>query len=249
MKKPLFFFAFLIIVMFVLCIVFSMKKDFSKPNTFEITDEFEIKKVVYYSSANAISNTTNYQNPEWNLSVYQYTDIAIYLDRINDSNDTKYQNYITELSLENFETDLENSRVYYLNPKNFGNSNLVEDDLIEELLEYNVINSENKENEQNYNIPIFFQDCSNPITLRVVTELSNHYQVSKDYTLAYNGSLVKELGLRLENLNQTISFDLVIHNKGVGRAKHIDLEIPYEDKEKSILDGDIKIEKNKNISF
>ena len=131
MKKPLFFFAFLIIVMFVLCIVFSMKKDFSKPNTFEITDEFEIKKVVYYSSANAISNTTNYQNPEWNLSVYQYTDIAIYLDRINDSNDTKYQNYITELSLENFETDLENSRVYYLNPKNFGNSNLVEDDLIE----------------------------------------------------------------------------------------------------------------------
>ena len=230
--------------------IFPFTKKESISNTAEkILPEFVINKITYYSSANAISNTTSYQNPEWNLHVYQYTDIAIYLNRINNLENIKTQNYITKIYLQNFIAGLENVDVYYLNPNDFGNSYLKLDNRIQNPLEYTVINSENREDMQNYNIPVFFQDCSNPITLRLVTELSKNYQVPKENTLTYNGTLIRELGLNIPNLNQTIKFDLTVETKDTIHVKSISLEIPYEKSGKSILDGDIQIETEEDILF
>jgi len=201
-----------------------------------VSKEFEIYKIKYYSSANAISNTTNYQNPEWNLKVYQYTDIAIYINRINEES---ANNYITRLCLSNFNS--ENMKVYYLNPQNFGNSNLNTDDIIEDKLEYNVINSGNNEDAQGYNIPIYFQDCSNPITIRVVNLLADNYRVSKDTALNYNGKLIRDLGFGLYNLNDEISFDLEMDTKlGKSKTTRVELTIPFENEKNSILDGDFE---------
>lgn len=250
MKKLLFFLIFLAIIMLTCFGIFIIRKEAIVPDTFNVAEEFKINKVIYYSSANAVSNTTSFQNPEWNLNVYQFTDIAIYLDRIDPSTELKYQNYITNISLENFETSSSlNSKIYYLNPKEIGNSELNPDDLIDSKLEYTVINSDNQDDMQNYNIPIFFQDCSTPITLRIVTELSNNYQVPNDQTLIYNGSLIREIGLGIDNLNKDISFDITIDTRGVEHNKKIRLEIPYEEGEKSIVYGDIKIKKEENIQF
>ena len=89
----------------------------------------------YYSTANAISNTTNYQNPEWNLKVYQYTDIAIYLDRLNENVTEK--NYIMNFEILNINvTSPENKEIYYMNPKMFGKSDLYLDSKIENNLKY-----------------------------------------------------------------------------------------------------------------
>lgn len=226
---------FFIIILIIVCFAFNNKE--TKLYNSKVKEEFKIEKSIYYSSANAISNTTNYQSPEWNLNVYQYTDIAIYLSRLNSDN------YITNVVLENFNTDLSKSRIYYLNPKDFGNSSLTEDNLIDKKLEYTVINSENKDNIQNYNIPVFFQDCSNPITLRIVTELSNNYKVESDETLLYNGTLIKMLGLGIKDLNKQINFDLIIKTRNLENKIEINLPIQYEENGKSILDGDIEIER------
>lgn len=251
MKKILLNFILIIAIIGIILALpaFVIFRKYKTTNTFGITEEFKIDKVIYYSSANAISNTTSFQNPEWNLKVYQYTDIAIYLKRINFFNELKYQNYITELVLENFAPNLEKAKIYYLNPKDFGNSELNLDELVENKLEYTVINSENQEDTQNYNIPVFFQDCSNPITFRIVTELSNNYQVSNAQTLTYNGSLIEELGLKTGDLNQNVTFDLVLKTKGAIHPKTIELKIPYENEEKSIVDDDIMVEKKENILF
>lgn len=226
-----------------------MKKEGKTSKKIEPNKMFVVDKIIYYSSANAISNTTNYQNPEWNLKVYQYTDIAIYVNRINALNVEEFPEYITGVYLEDFETDLKNSKLYYLNPNDFGNGIINLDSIIEDKLEYTVVNSENDDNAQNYNIPIFFQDCSNPITLRLVTELANQYQVPNDHTLIYNGNLIKELGLGINELNKRVKFDLIVVSKDSKHIKTISLEIPYEEGEKSIFDGDIKIEKIENIVF
>ena len=247
MKKTIliFFIFFIIVILIFSCFLFRRKVK-TEPDKIDVKKEFCIERIIYYSSANAISNTTNYQNPEWNLKIYQYTDIAIYINR-PDNIDTA--GYITEISLKNFKTDLENVKVYYLNPNDFGNSVLNSDNSIENELQYTVVNSKNTENIQNYNIPIFFQDCSNPITLRIVTELSNNYKVPNNHTLIYNGNLIKEVGLGVSDLNQRVSFDLIINSKNFKHIENINLEIPYEEEEKSILDGDIKIEKIENIVF
>lgn len=248
-KKLLYFFVFLIIIFLVILIACFYNKDDNKKDNIKSNCEFLINKIHYYSTANAVSNTTNYQNPEWNLRVYQYTDIAIYLDRLNSF--VKEENYITNLEISNIKVNLpEKEEVYYLNPKLFGKSTLDLDMKIEDKLEYSVINDNNSDNEQNYNIPIYFQDCSNPITLRYINFLDNNFKVSKENSLVYNGSLIRELGLDLKKLDSNLSFDLVVTTKdGKKRLRNIKLEIPFENNGDSILDGDFNIEKNYNIEF
>ena len=244
-KKVWIFFIFLIMIAIAVCFLFLPKtqKEAKSDNVYE----FEISKIKYYSSANAISNTTNYQNPEWNITIYQYTDIAIYLDRINAP---KPENYIAKLAFRLTSSLPEDTAIYYLNPQNFGNSNLSLDDKIAEELNYSVINSSNRENSQNYNIPIFFQDCSNPITMRIVNTFPNHYKVSKDSTLVYNGSLLKNIGIEPNTLNRNFQFELEMETKqGTPKTIPIELEIPLEDETRSILDGDFEQEVKQNWKF
>lgn len=243
MKKKLFYF-FLVITLIILIIILYLKNN-KKIIKLKENNEFLINSVQYYSTANAASNTTNYQNPEWNLKVYQFTDIAIYIDRLGKNIDEK--NYITNLEILNFKTNSE-EEIYYLNPKMFGKNTLDLDTKVEDYLEYNVINSENKDNEQEYDIPIFFQDCSNPITFRYVRYLADNYKVPNDETLKYNGSLISKLGLKIDDLNKNLSFDLKIVTKdGKERMKNIDLKIPYENDDRNILDGDFESKINFNI--
>lgn len=226
--------------------LFKNSKNISEIEKKESSDYFSINKIKYYSSCNAITNTTNYQNPEWNVKVYQYTDIAIYLDRLENISN---ENYITNIVLSNFKL-LDNEKIYYLNPTLFGNNNLNNDDIVSDSLKYNVINSSNDNNEQNYNIPIFFQDCSNPITLRFLKTLSDNYNISNEDSLVYNGSLIEKLGINLNSLNTNLCFDLEIDTKdGSKHVQKIELNIPLENGDKSILDGDFEVEQKEDIKI
>ena len=243
--KIVFYFIVIVIFVFLFFLVISKKKTkeniSSKPYR-----NFVINKIHYYSSANALSNTTNYQNPEWNLKIYQYTDIALYLERMNE---VSLENYITKIFISNFHLNSEKQKVYYLNPNMFGNGLLNEDNIINDILEFNIINSSN-DNNQNYNIPVYFQDCSNPITLRVINNLADNYKISSQDALTYNGGLIKLLGIGLDKLENQISFDLNIETKSGDNIKRtIEIEIPFSDDEQNILDGDFEIEKDENIVF
>ena len=247
LKKVAFYILIIVVILSVPVIFLIMKANMPDNIKSPLDKEFSINRIKYYSSANAISNTTSYQNPEWNIKIYQYTDVAVFLDRINEA---KAENYITGLYL-NFGSPIpENCDIYYLNPQNFGNSNLNEDNLIDTELKYTVINSSNDENTQNYNIPIFFQDCSNPITIRLVNKFPNSYRVSNDSDLIYNGSLLRNINVNLEELKNSFVFDLVIDTRnGPTRAIPIQLEIPFEDETRSIFDGDFEAEKKVNIEL
>ena len=242
-------FFFITIAILIILIIYKKSNISKKNNILKHNKEFLINKVQYYSTVSAISNTTNYQNPEWNLKVYQYTDIAIYLDRLNKS--INEENYITNLELRNFKlNDYEKEEIYYLNPRLFGKNTLDFDIKIEDALEYNVINSSNSENDQEYNIPIYFQDCSNPVTFRYVNYLANNFRVANNETLKYNGSLIPKLGLTLEKLNDKLSFEIKIVTKdGNERIGKINLKIPYKNESHTIIDGDFETKERKNIQF
>lgn len=83
---------------------------------------FSIDKIYMYSSANAIENKDN--RPVWNLNLYQYTDIAIYINNRSEDKLT-YENSIKSLYIDNIKfTELKKGTpsLYYKNVNEFGKS-------------------------------------------------------------------------------------------------------------------------------
>ncbi|MBR3134793.1 MAG: hypothetical protein IKG56_04965 [Clostridia bacterium] len=83
---------------------------------------FSIDKIYMYSSANAIENKET--RPIWNLNLYQYTDIAIYINNRSEDKLT-YENSIKSLYIDNIKfTDVKNGQqsVYFKNINDFGKS-------------------------------------------------------------------------------------------------------------------------------
>lgn len=104
----------LIVLIIILSIIFSIKFFNKKSNNDNvlnsITEKFFVDKIHYYSNAKFKNNTENYQSPEWNLNIGEYTDIAIYIDRILEANDL---NYIKRLYIDNIKIDNSNKRKLY----------------------------------------------------------------------------------------------------------------------------------------
>ena len=257
MKKKTIIILFLfILIILVIFFALNWKRLFN--NTITKSEEvakFYIDKTQCYSNIGAISNQTTYQNPEWNLNIYQYTDIAIYIGRLEDYN---IDNYIEKLYINNInisESERGSQELYYLNPLNFGNSdisNLSDENKINDELKYNMINYDNKENDIKYSIPIFFEDCSNPITLRYLnSDIVTNYTISTTELVEFNGSLLKNENIDLEDIKTNISFDLnIVTESGETHTINLEFEISLEDENSTIYDGEINIiDENINDNF
>lgn len=74
--------------------------------------------------------------------------------------------------------------------------------------------------------------------------------VNTESSITYDGSLLKKCNVPLSFLNCNISFDIFITNNLDQEFKcSVFLDIPLEDGEKSIYDGNLKITKDTNLSF
>lgn len=206
MKKKIFIISIILLAIWILSVSIFINNSESA----DIKSKFDVSKIHYYSNVNADVSETTYDNPEWNLNVYQYTDIAIYVDRLSDS-------YITKVYIDNIE--IENSKkgvqdLYYLNPTDFGACNKINAEKIDEKLEYNIIDDRNIDNDVKYNIPIFFEDCSNPITIRYInSEILKNYKIENTERVSFDGSLLKNGKIDLEDIESKISMNLNIVTK------------------------------------
>lgn len=107
--------------------IFSIKHvndEFAKQadNFFKLNEKtvYSIDKIYMYSSADAIKNKVT--RPLWNLDIYQYTDIALYINN-RDGNKLDYENSIKEMYIENVKFSNFNKgeqKLYYKNPNYFG---------------------------------------------------------------------------------------------------------------------------------
>lgn len=175
---------------------------------------FKVSKVIKYSSAEAIDNTVE-QNLQ-DLSIYQYSDIALYIDNIKDQ--LTEENTIKELYLDNFNIDVGYNygkpTLYYKNPLTISKFRMIDENEIKDSLKYEII-YKNEENETSkYEKPIFFTDCSNPITIGYINkEIINNYQVTKENGLvSFDGRIFNNLDMDLKQLSPKISFTIHIKN-------------------------------------
>lgn len=187
---------------------------------------FKVHKALIYSSAIPIENEDSEFALE-NISITQYSDIAIYLDNtvyiydITDTNTIK-ELYINNITVSTNDDSIGDKYLNYKNYTDFGkfinletltsiDSTYISDNTIV----FDVINNNEENNENDYDNPSFYADCSNPITLSYINEnILTNYSVSDTQSIvSFNGKVLGESNTDLSNISYTISFSINIVNK------------------------------------
>lgn len=176
---------------------------------------FNVQKVLLYSSGIAIDSKENQALQD--MSICQYTDISIYIDNMANASELTDENTIKELYIDNINIKSNSDRgtklLNYKNPLNFGKYEEIEA-AQNGRIDFNIVNT-NVENENyDYSKPTFYTDCSNPISLGYMNkDILTNYSVSEGTTsVSYNGKVLQEAGINLDELKYTLSFKIHIIN-------------------------------------
>ena len=201
---------------------------------------FSIEKIYLCSSANAIDNTEEQKLD--NLGIYQYTDIAVYLNNYKDGGLTE-KNTIKQLYIDDIDLKLD----YNIGKTSLVYTNLLEIGSKEELnkmildskniqkdrMDFNIVTTNKQNSEANYENPTFYADCSNPISLKYINEISTEYTVAKNSSAVFDGSILQKVGIKPEDINAKIKFRInIINNKDEYYSNYVNFRIPLDDIEK-----------------
>ena len=229
---------------FVLADVFS-RNNFAN-QMIELSDEnetsvFNIQKVLLYSDANAIDNSEDHSLK--NMSICQFTDLSIYLDNSSSNTELSSENTVKELYIDNInmtsKSDIGTKILNYKNPMNFGKYKNIKE-LDNGRIDFKVINTNQENESQNYSEPTFYTDCSNPITLGYLNkDIVTNYSVSDaSKSISFNGKVLKEANVSLDDINYTLNFTIhIVNNLNQKFAYNIKLDVNLNDDNGGIYNG------------
>ena len=211
---------------------------------------FEVNKIVFFSNCDAKNKTSSSTNFTIE-NLYQYTDIAIFINN-NSTEEKTLKNTFKKVYINNIKFNempkLGEPKLYFKGLNQFATSNLPEGNEISDSLDFTITS----ENEANLDTPTLYNNLANPITLSYINQ-----NVKADYTLTdtsipitYDGSLLKRCNIDLNSIACNISFDIYITNYLDEEFKTtVFINIPLNDGEKSIYDGSIKVTNNSSFVF
>lgn len=229
---------------FVLADVFS-RNNFAN-QMIELSDEnetsvFNIQKILLYSDANAIDNSENHSLK--NMSICQFTDLSIYLDNSSSNTELTSENTVKELYIDNInmtsKSDIGTKILNYKNPMNFGKYKNIKE-LDNGRIDFKVINTNQENESQNYSEPTFYTDCSNPITLGYLNkDIVTNYSVSdSSKSVSFNGKVLKEANVNLDDINYTLNFTIhIVNNLNQKFAYNMKLNVNLDDDNGGIYNG------------
>lgn len=229
---------------FVLADVFS-RNNFAN-QMIELSDEnetsvFNIQKVLLYSDANAIDNSEDHSLK--NMSICQFTDLSIYLDNSSSNTELSSENTVKELYIDNInmtsKSDVGTKILNYKNPMNFGKYKNIKE-LDNGRIDFKVINTNQENESQNYSEPTFYTDCSNPITLGYLNkDIVTNYSVSDaSKSISFNGKVLKEANVSLDDINYTLNFTIhIVNNLNQKFAYNMKLDVNLDDDNGGIYNG------------
>lgn len=238
------FIIFLLYYNFVFSVVFA-RNSFTNQMV-EISDGnensvFNIQKVLLYSNANAIDNSEN--NSLKNMSICQYTDLSIYIDNTSYISELTDENTIKQLYIDNIEAttnaDMGTKIVNYKNPLDFGKYKKIKSPE-NGRIDFNIINTNEANESTDYSEPTFYTDCSNPITLGYMNkDILTNYSVSQDAnSVSFNGKVLKESNISLDDINYTLSFNIhIVNNLNQKFVYNMKLNVDLNDANGGIYNG------------
>lgn len=247
------FIVFLLYYNLVFSVVFA-RNNFAN-EMIEISDEnenpiFNIQKILLYSSADAIDNSEDQSLKD--MSICQYTDISIYLDNTNTSSELTDENTIKQLYIDNIvatsDADIGTKILNYKNPLDFGKYKMIEE-AENNRIDFNIINTNSENENHDYTNPTFYTDCSNPISLGYMNkDILTNYAVSKEAnTVSFNGKVLQEANIDLEDINYTLSFKIhIVNNLNQKFVYNMKLNVGLDDDNGGIYNG--YVYKGKTVS-
>ena len=211
----------------------------------EISDEnenaiFNIQRVLLYSSADAIDHSDNQSLS--NMSINQFTDLSIFIDNSKTITDLTNENTVKELYIDNIviKSDDKGSKLLnYKNALSFGEYKELELPT-NNRIDFKIINTNNENENNNYDEPTFYTDCSNPITLGYINRnIVDNYSISeKDTSVSFNGKVLEQAHINIEDINYTLNFTIhIINNLNQKFAYNMKLDINLADDNSSIYNG------------
>lgn len=175
---------------------------------------FEINKIILYSSSTAIDKSEN--QTMQSVDVHQFTDIAIYINNKKSIQDVQERNTIKEIYIDNIKIEKKeltgNEVLNYKNSLLFGKYLNLEN--YNDRINLNVILKNEENINEKYETPVFYTDCSNPITLGYINKnIVKDYKVEdKNVTMSLDGTILRNANYDLEELNTKFTFQVHIKN-------------------------------------
>lgn len=252
-QNPKLIFVILLIALFavfLLYYVFIFSKNFAR-NQFanemiNISDEnensiFSIQKLLLYSSANAIDSSENQSLK--NMSIYQYTDLSIYIDNLETVSDLTDENTVKELYIDNIVITSNADRgiklLNYKNPLDFGKFKMLQAPE-NNRIDFTIVNTNSENENHDYSKPTFYTDYSNPITLGFMNkDILTNYSVSADSsTVSFNGKVLQEANIPIEDINYTLNFSIhIVNNLNQKFVYNMKLDVDLNDDNGGIYNG------------
>ena len=212
-------------------------EQFSKENKNPV---FRVGQIILYSSANAIDNSDGRLE---NVSISQFTDIAIYIDNKNKNPKLTAENTIKELYIDNIKVKVnseDGEHIFnYKNPKEFGKYVSLRNYENDKIL-MNVISTNEQINKADYNKNIFYTDCTNPISLGFINRnfIKNGKVTDAQGLLLFDGSILKNANVDLKTISGKIDFLVHIKNNlGENFICNVSIENDLTKNEGEILNG------------
>lgn len=235
---------------------YKIKKDFENDIEKIISQNsstiFSIDKIVFFSNCSATSKIADNSNIILE-NVYQYTDIAIYINNDQEnSNSFEQENTLKEVYIDNIQfvspASIGTPSLYYKNLYSFTKDEFPEKNLIEDSISFTL----SSESEIDYSTPTLYNNCANPITISYLNNnIKTDYGIENSSNgIKYDGSLLKNCYITLNSLECTFKFDIHIKNNlDEDFICTVYIEIPLSDGENSLNDGTFKLEKETNFKF
>lgn len=246
-------FIVVLILVNITCYQYFLKNKFEKSiMSFSSKNEntvFQIKNITFFSSCdvknkNASSSNFTIEN------LYQYTDMALFIT--SPSKDKTLENTLKKVYIDNIKftklPTLGEPKLYYKNIYNFAKSDIIDNNLINDKLDFTITSDDNA----SLDTPTLYNNLANPIVLSFVNS-----NIKTDYTITntpksitYDGSLLKRCEVLLNSINTSLSFDIYIVNNLDQEFKcTVFIDIPLETENKSIYNGNITLKKDTNFIF
>lgn len=232
---------------------YSNKKNFENSIISQVQNNdnsiFSIDKITFFSSCNA-SSTVNANSSITIENLYQYTDIAIFINNNSDNENYSLKNTLKKVYIDNISFDppaLGEPTLYYQTLSNFASGNFLSEEKITDIANFAITG----DNVIDYSSTALHNNCANPITLCYVnSNINNGYTISSLESFSYNGTLLKTCNIPAKNLECSISFDIYIVNNLNEKFKcPVYFKIPLVGETSSILDGSYIFENTSNFEF
>lgn len=214
---------------------------------------FSINKITYFSNCSADISTNT--NSSFTISdLYQYTDIAIFINNHTEEFDGEYtaENTLKSVTLSDIQFSLKPNygtpSLYYKNINDFAKSSYETENLINDTITFETTS----EDEIDYAKPVLYNNCANPITLCYVnSKIKDNYTLSDTVeNIEHNGSLLKTCGITLNSISCQVSLVVnITNNLEETFTCPLTLNIPLSTESSTIYDGNLTLKDSTNYNF